>query len=107
MISFDTNVLVYATATRADDKVGRAQDLLRTHGPPPFSSTNSPRPASMGFNDRLARSVPFVNSGDAMIYFRRVRSYFVIFSFYWRSSHGPKLEEASSLVPNISSAFFA
>ena len=28
MISFDTNVLVYATAARADDRVSRAQDLL-------------------------------------------------------------------------------
>jgi len=28
MISLDTNVLVYATAARADDKVSRAQDLL-------------------------------------------------------------------------------
>ena len=28
MISFDTNVLVYATAALADDKVSRAQDLL-------------------------------------------------------------------------------
>jgi predicted nucleic acid-binding protein len=28
MISFDTNVLVYATAARDDDRVRRAQDLL-------------------------------------------------------------------------------
>ena len=28
MISFDTNVLVYATAALADDRVSRAQDLL-------------------------------------------------------------------------------
>ena len=28
MISFDTNVLVYATAARADARVSRAQDLL-------------------------------------------------------------------------------
>jgi predicted nucleic acid-binding protein len=28
MISFDTNVLVYATAARADDRVSRALDLL-------------------------------------------------------------------------------
>jgi predicted nucleic acid-binding protein len=28
MIGFDTNVLVYATAARADDKVSRARDLL-------------------------------------------------------------------------------
>ena len=28
MISFDTNVLVYATAARADDRVSRARDLL-------------------------------------------------------------------------------
>jgi predicted nucleic acid-binding protein len=28
MISFDTNVLVYATAARVDDKVSRARDLL-------------------------------------------------------------------------------
>jgi predicted nucleic acid-binding protein len=28
MLSFDTNVLVYATAALADDKVSRAQDLL-------------------------------------------------------------------------------
>jgi hypothetical protein len=28
MISFDVNVLVYATAARADDRVSRAQDLL-------------------------------------------------------------------------------
>jgi predicted nucleic acid-binding protein len=28
MTTFDTNVLVYATAARADDRVGRAQDLL-------------------------------------------------------------------------------
>jgi predicted nucleic acid-binding protein len=28
MISFDTNVLVYATAARADNRVRRAQDLL-------------------------------------------------------------------------------
>jgi hypothetical protein len=28
MISFDTNVLVYATAAVADDRVSRAQDLL-------------------------------------------------------------------------------
>ena len=28
MISFDTNVLIYATAALADDRVSRAQDLL-------------------------------------------------------------------------------
>ena len=28
MLSFDTNVLVYATAALADDRVSRAQDLL-------------------------------------------------------------------------------
>jgi predicted nucleic acid-binding protein len=28
MVSFDTNVLVYATAALADDRVSRAQDLL-------------------------------------------------------------------------------
>jgi predicted nucleic acid-binding protein len=28
MLSFDTNILVYATAALADDRVSRAQDLL-------------------------------------------------------------------------------
>ena len=28
MLSFDTNVLVYATAALADDRVSQAQDLL-------------------------------------------------------------------------------
>jgi predicted nucleic acid-binding protein len=28
MISFDTNILIYATATGADDRAGRARELL-------------------------------------------------------------------------------